>query len=388
MKSLRKRAFNLINIGYKDDLASRICDYIIVAAIVLNLSILIADTFTLPECIVPTLRTVEYCTLVIFIVEYVCRVWTAPELFPNKPEGKAYCSFIFSFYGLIDLLSILPYLLPLFLPTGLVALRVLRIFRIFRLFRINTQYDAFNVVIDVLWEKKNQLLSSVALISICMLAASLLMYSLEHNAQPEAFANAFSGLWWAVSAIFTVGYGDITPQTPLGQVLAIIISFLGVGLVAIPTGIISAGFVEQYSKMKSITDASGDLPLDFISISLEETHPWLESTIADIEFPPEFIVVAVKRDKEVIIPKGDTMLYMGDVLILCAMEWVGDVDLRVREVFISDNHLWRDKLVKDIGLPQRAIVASVLRDSRPVAVSGDLKILLHDKIILCEKQDV
>ena len=133
------------------------------------------------------------------------------------------------------------------LPSGMVAFRVLRVFRIFRLFKINAQYDAFNVITDVLKNKKDQIISSVCIVLIMMLASSLMMYSVEHDAQPEVFKNAFSGIWWSVSTLLTVGYGDIYPVTTLGQIMAIVMSFLGVGLVAIPTGIISAGFVEQYA---------------------------------------------------------------------------------------------------------------------------------------------
>ena len=87
-----------------------------------------------------------------------------------------------------------------------------------------------------------------------MLASSLCMYSLEHEAQPDVFTNAFSGIWWAASTLLTVGYGDIYPITTLGKMFGIFITFLGVGMVAIPTGIISAGFVDQYSRIKRMSE--------------------------------------------------------------------------------------------------------------------------------------
>ena len=94
------------------------------------------------------------------------------------------------------------------------------------------------------------------MIVMLMIASSLCMYSIEHNAQPEAFKNAFSGIWWSVSTLLTVGYGDIYPITTLGKFMAIVIAFLGVGMVAIPTGIISAGFVEHYSRIKQLAMAA------------------------------------------------------------------------------------------------------------------------------------
>ena len=250
IKAFRKRLFNIIQIGTKDDITSIVFDYFIVATIMLNLAATLLSTFDELAPYFGLFRVVEAVTIMIFTVEYICRLWTADFLYPTRSNLRAVLGFIFSFYGLIDLFSILPFYLPIFFPAGAVAFRMFRVFRIFRLFRVNSQYDAFNVIIDVINQKKSQLISSLSLIFIFLVAASLWMYSLEHEAQPEAFKNAFSGMWWAVSALLTVGYGDIYPITFWGQVFAIIIAFLGVCMVAVPTGIISAGFVELYTKAR------------------------------------------------------------------------------------------------------------------------------------------
>ncbi len=171
-------------------------------------------------------------------------------MYPEETEPRAIWKYIISFTGIVDMLSFLPYCLPVFFPTGSVAFRMIRIVRIFRLFRINAYYDSLNVITEVILGKKQQLFSSVFIIIVLMLSSSLCMYSLEHEAQLDVFTNAFSGIWWAASTLLTVGYGDIYPITPLGQLFSIFITFLGVGMVAIPTGIISAGFVNQYSRIK------------------------------------------------------------------------------------------------------------------------------------------
>ena len=147
------------------------------------------------------------------------------------------------FDGVVDILTIV----PVFFLSGFVIFRMLRVARIFHLFRLNARYDSFNVITTVLYEKRNQIISSVFIVVILMLASSLCMYSVEHDAQP-VFRNAFSGVWWSMSTLLTVGYGDIYPITTLGRLMAICIAYLGVGVVAIPTGIISAGFVEQYQR--------------------------------------------------------------------------------------------------------------------------------------------
>lgn len=104
-------------------------------------------------------------------------------------------------------------------------------------------------------------------------------YSLENRAQPEVFTNAFSGIWWAASTLLTVGYGDIYPVTTIGKIFGIFIAFLGVGMVAIPTGIISAGFVDQYSRLKRIGEYGQEEDVHFIRIRLTENDQWVNHRI-------------------------------------------------------------------------------------------------------------
>ena len=209
MEKVKKRIFDIIQIGNKQDTASRIFDHFIVIVIFINLAVTFMLTFDELKPYNSLLETIELVTIIIFTVEYILRLWTSGYLYPKKTTGMAAVAFIVSFYGLIDLFSFLPYYLPIFFPAGIVAFRMFRVIRIFRLFRINSQYDAFNVIIEVVNDKKNQLISSMVLILIFLMASSLCMYSFEHDVQPEAFKNAFSGMWWAVSALLTVGYGDI-----------------------------------------------------------------------------------------------------------------------------------------------------------------------------------
>ena len=143
----------------------------------------------------------------------------------------------------MDLLSCLPFLAA----SGGGTLRMFRIIRILRVFRIHHYADPLRVIGDVIKKKQGQLLSSIFIVFILMIASSLMMYNLEHEAQPEAFANAFSGFWWAANTLLTVGYGDIVPVTLAGKICGTLLTFLGVGIVAIPTGILSAGFMEQVS---------------------------------------------------------------------------------------------------------------------------------------------
>lgn len=243
--SRRKRIFEILEVGSDDDYVSRIYDFINAFAIVINLTSSIMYTFDRFEMRYgPTLLMIEKITVGFFCVEYILRLWTARFLYPEYSEFRAIKKYIFSFTGIVDMLSFLPYYLPIFFPSGTVAFRMVRIVRIFRLFRINAYYDSLSVITDVIYGKRQQLISSVSIILILMVGSSLCMYSLEHEAQPDVFKDAFSGIWWSASTLLTVGYGDIYPVTMLGKVFGIFITFLGVGMVAIPTGIISAGFVD------------------------------------------------------------------------------------------------------------------------------------------------
>lgn len=218
LKRQRKRIKEIIEVGSDLDIQSRVYDYINAGAIVINLVFSILYTFAeVREKYGALIGIVEGITVAFFTVDYILRVLTAGELYDELTEAHALKKYVFSFTGIVDLLSFLPYYLPFFIPGGTVAFRMIRIVRIFRLFRINAYYDSLNVITEVVSGKKQQLFSSVFIIIILMLASSLCMYSLEHEAQPEVFTDAFSGIWWAASTLLTVGYGDIYPVTIAGS---------------------------------------------------------------------------------------------------------------------------------------------------------------------------
>ena len=289
----------MVETGNVGDAFSRGYDVLLVASIVINLAVCVAYTFDSMELNYgPLLLTVERVTVTFFAVDYVLRVWTAKYMYPDLTPGEATWKYVRSITGIIDLASFLPYFLPIFFPTGAVAFRMFRVVRIFRLFRINAYYDSLSVITSVLASKRQQLMSSVFIILVLMLGASLCMYSLEHEAQPEVFRNAFSGMWWAVSTLLTVGYGDIYPVTPMGQLFGICITFLGVGMVAIPTGIISAGFVDQYSRIKRISEYANEQEINFMKVHMTRRDKWVGQAIKDLGIPRGVIVAAVQRGRE------------------------------------------------------------------------------------------
>ena len=305
----RRRVFDIIQIGNKSDLISRSFDILIVCNILLNILVLFLQTFEALERFETAFQIVETVTISFFIVEYVLRIWTAEYLFPGEKPLRAVVRFLFSFDGIVDLLTILPF----FYLSGFVAFRMLRVVRIFHLFRINATYDSFNVIKAVIYEKRNHLASSLFIILILMLAASLFMYSAEHDAQPDVFRNGFSGIWWSVSTLLTVGYGDIYPVTTTGRILAIAIAFLGVGTVAIPTGIISAGFVEQYTSFQNngMTDPQ-TIVLQTVIVDIDSG--WIGKTSEEIRQEYGFVILMMRRNDRLLRPDEEMTVQMGDAL--------------------------------------------------------------------------
>lgn len=258
MKKIKKRIFEIIQAANENDIASRIFDVGIICLIILNVVLVIADTFNLPDMVSNIFGVIESVSVIIFTTEYLCRLWTSDLLYPKVNPVKARFKYIFSFMALIDLFAILPFYIPFIIKIDLRVLRMLRIIRLFRVFKINRYTTALSAIGTVFKKKKNQLLSSIFVVLLLMIIASVLMYNVEHDAQPEAFGNAFSALWWAVATLTTVGYGDIYPVTVFGKILSAVIAILGIGLVAVPTGIISAGFMETIDHAEDDKDDKDD----------------------------------------------------------------------------------------------------------------------------------
>lgn len=241
---IKQRTFEIIESANDGDIASKIFDIFIIILIILNLVMVIAETFTIPDNWKTILSYAETISVIIFTIEYLLRVWTSDLLYPQKSPLRARIKYIFSFMALIDLLAILPFYLPLFIPIDLRVLRALRVIRLLRIFKINRYTNALNTIGQVFKNKASQLISSIMVVGLLMIIASVLMYNIESSVQPEAFSNALEAMWWAVATLTTVGYGDVYPITAAGKILATIIAFLGIGMVAVPTGIITAGFSE------------------------------------------------------------------------------------------------------------------------------------------------
>lgn len=383
----REKLFRMVSVGVIDEPINQAYDIISTSALLLNLAASIMLTYdNLAAKYGPILVAIESATVLFFGIDYVLRLITANYLYPESNERDSLIKYIFSFAGIIDLLSFLPYYLPVFFPSGLAVFRMFRVVRIFRLFRINTYYDSLNVITEVIVSKKQQLLSSVFIILTLMLASSLCMYSLEHEAQPEVFKNAFSGIWWSASTLLTVGYGDIYPVTTMGRVFSIIITFLGVGMVAIPTGIISAGFVEQYQQFKKFGDYGIEQDIRFIRFVLTTKDRWVGRSIRTIGLPQGCLIAAVQRGQDLIIPNGDVVLTPGDIITIGAEPLTKELPLRIQEITLRKNHPWTGSAIKDIDISRQSYIIMVRRAEKARIPYGDLKLNEGDRVYVLSKE--
>ena len=386
----RKRLFHIIEVGSDFDEHSRWYDYENAAAIILNLAVTIMLTFEeLRASYGTVLEVILQITLLFFVQDYLFRLWTAKFQYEAFPEWKAILKYIFSIHGLIDLFSFLPEYLPIFFPGGTVAFRMVRIVRIFRLFRINYYFDSLSVINAVLRNRKQQLMSSVFIISMLMIAASLCMYSIEHEAQPEVFNNAFSGIWWAASSLLTVGYGDIYPITTMGKVFGIFITFLGVGVVAIPTGIISAGFVEQYTEMKNAVHVGTEKDMQFIKIPLRENDDWVGKRVCELGLPERVIMAMIKRGNRNMIARGDVLLQEGDVIILGAEPYGDEHDeIHLTELVLREDNQWVGKKIRDLDISRYSVIILVKRKNKVLIPNGNMVLREWDRVFMYTDQYV
>jgi voltage-gated potassium channel len=189
-------------------------------------------------------------SVLIFSLEYTLRLWTCVEL-DNRPIShvKKRISFFFSPMAIVDFVVILPFYVGLFLSVDLRVLRVLRLLRIFKLGRYSS---AMQMLVQAFKQEYKVLFASFSILLIMMVLAASGMYMIEKDIQPEAFGSIPASMWWAMATLTTVGYGDVIPITAWGQFFGGTITLLGMGMVALPAGILASSFSQQAHQKREI----------------------------------------------------------------------------------------------------------------------------------------
>ena len=250
---IKQSVYEILHPHKKKYLPNIIFNWSIMFLVVTDVFTTILETLPLEERVLQAFIVLENITVILFTVEYILRIWTADLIYTDKKPLNARLKYAFTFMMIVDFIAVVPFYIHFIFPTGVHIFRILRVLRILRLVKVNHYIKTITNVISVLRRKSLQLLISIIIIFMLMLIASILMYTVEHDAQPDVFKSAVSGLWWAVNTISTVGYGDIYPITVLGKVLSAVFSLFNIGLIAVPTGIISAGFIEDIHEKNTET---------------------------------------------------------------------------------------------------------------------------------------
>lgn len=249
---MKQKIYNLVEKGAHGSKINLVFDYFIVTLIVLNVIAVALDTMAgVNLTITQFLRIFEIFSIIIFTIEFLLRIYISDITYPAKNKFYSFLKFITTPYGLIDLFAILPFYIPFIIKADLRFLRILRLVRFFRIFKISRYNSTLKLFIDVFKEKKAEIQMTFFIAVLMILLSAFIIYHVENPVQPEKFDNIFTSMWWTVATLTSVGYEDIAPITALGRVISGLMSILGIGLIALPTGIISAGFIEKIDKNKS-----------------------------------------------------------------------------------------------------------------------------------------
>lgn len=248
--SIRNRTWEIVSTANPEDRMGRLFAAAILLLIFLNVLAVIAGSVqSVQDRWGGFLDIFEIFSVSIFTAEYAVRLWACPAdpRFSGHIIGRI--RFALRAMSIIDLLSILPFYLP-FVGLDLRTLRVLRLLRVLRIAKIGRYYSSLNLIKHVIRSKKEELVLTSVLMALLLVVASSLLYFCENAAQPKAFSSIPATMWWSVTTLTTVGYGDMYPVTVAGKICAGIVAVLGIGMFALPTGILGAGFVEAIQKSK------------------------------------------------------------------------------------------------------------------------------------------
>ncbi len=238
MYDFKRRVYEVIEVSHVGDISSRAYDILMTTAIIVGLVPLTFKGNNLYA------MTIDVFTSILFLIDYCARVYTADYKMGYK-HWRAYVAYIFTPLAIFDFLSIVP-VIYLFLPISSI-IGLLRLFRIFRVLKLIRYSKTMIIIANVIRKVKSQLIAVLILITVYIFVAAMLIFQLE----PNLFNNFFDALYWATISITTIGYGDISPVTPVGRFITMVSALVGMAVIALPTGIITAAYMAEISRKKS-----------------------------------------------------------------------------------------------------------------------------------------
>lgn len=255
-KSLRARIHEWLEPGEQSDSWEHFIDIAVLTLIFISVAVVVLQSMPEMAGHEPLFESLERWCVYFFTLEYLLRIWTCVEdpRFAHPIRGRL--RYMCSGMGLIDLLALAPFYLAPFAQSNTVVFRLLRIFRLIRVFKFTRYNASVGLLGRVFYSRRQELLLTLALVITLVVISSTLIYAVEHDAQPKAFSSIPASMWWGVVTLTTVGYGDVYPITLGGKIVAGISVLLGVGLFALPAGILASGFSDEMQKLRGTASSS------------------------------------------------------------------------------------------------------------------------------------
>ena len=245
----RRWTFELLERAPFETSAGRVLNWGLVALILINVTVVIVESV---DWIYvghrPWFDAFEVFSVAVFTVEYLARLWCSIEAQPDEPPLRTRLQFTVQPMSLVDLAAIAPFYLAMVVGIDLRFLRVIRLLRIFKLTRYSS---ALSILLDVLREEASSFAAGFFIMAVLLVVAASGAYLVEHQAQPDGFGSIPDAMWWAVATLTTVGYGDVTPVTAMGKVFGAMVTLIGVGMAALPAGIIASGMTDQLRRRRA-----------------------------------------------------------------------------------------------------------------------------------------
>ena len=298
LKFIRKRLWQILEKGNETDRVSVYTDIFLITLIILNIIAVILETVdSIYSAYSFYFIIFERSSTFIFLVEYILRVWVSIEDINKKNKISNFIirvKYIGSWPAIIDLLAVLSGLLPMIFE---IDLRILRALRMLRLLKFSRYFKVMNLLLGVLKEERQSFLAAMFLLTIAMLIASTGIYIFEKDAQPDKFGSIPEAMWWAVATLTTVGYGDVTPITAMGKIFGALITIIGIGTVALPSGILASGFSDQLKRRKNTYEKELSIAMQDGIITKKERVK-LEKIAGDMNLSVDQIKIMEKRLKD------------------------------------------------------------------------------------------
>ena len=267
---MRTRIYNILEMTDPQDFLSRAFSLFIVTLISLNVLCIVLESIPELDLLYRTqFFAIEIVSTVIFALEYSLRLWSCVESETEKKAPlKSRIKYGLSPLAIVDLLAFLPSILQVIFPG--IDLRFLRVLRLLRVFKLTRYFTSFELLLNVLHEERKNLAGIFFLLLVILTLAASALYLVERDIQPDKFGSIPQAMWWAIAALTTVGYGDVYPLSPAGKVLGSLVTIVGIGMVALPSGILASAFSEQMRrKRESLQLAIDDALIDGI---IDETE--------------------------------------------------------------------------------------------------------------------